>query len=59
VTSTREQFYRRLIAELEAQLKQRNERIAALEKQVAELLKVNAELFSYCSNHGHPPVFNS
>jgi len=44
VTSTREQFYRRRIAELESQLRQRNERIATLEKQVAELLKVNAEL---------------
>ena len=44
VTSTREQFYKRRIAELEAQLRQRDERIAALEKQVAEFLKVNAEL---------------
>jgi len=44
VTSTREQFYKRRIAELEAQLRQRDERIAALEKQAAEFLKVNAEL---------------
>ncbi len=44
MTSKREQFYKRRIAELEAQLKQRDERIAALEKQVAELSKVNAEL---------------
>jgi len=44
LTSTREQFYKRRIAELEAQLKQRDERIAVLENQVAELLKANAEL---------------
>jgi len=56
LTSEKEQFYIQRISELEAQLKQRDERIAALEKQVAELLKVNAELVSYCSNHGHPPM---
>ena len=44
MTSKREKFYKRRIAELEAQLKQRDERIATLEKQVAELSKVNAEL---------------
>ena len=44
MASKREQFYKRRIAELEAQLKQRDERIATLQKQVAELLKVNAEL---------------
>ncbi len=44
MTSKREKFYKRRIAELEAQLKQRDERIATLQKQVAELLKVNAEL---------------
>ena len=44
MTSKREQFYKRRIAELEAQLKQRDERIAALEKQVAELLKANEAL---------------
>jgi len=44
LTSKREQFYKRRIAELEAQLKQRDQRIAALEKQVAELLKANEAL---------------
>ncbi len=44
MTSKREQFYKRRLAELEAQLKQRGQRIAALEKQVAELLKANAGL---------------
>jgi len=44
LTSKTEQFYIQHIAELEKQLKQRDERIAALEKQVAELIKVNAEL---------------
>jgi len=44
LTSRKEQFSIRRIAELEKQLKQRDERIAALEKQVAELIKVNAEL---------------
>ncbi len=44
MTAKREQFYKRRIAELEAQLKQRDQRIAALEKQVAELLKANAGL---------------
>ena len=44
MTSKKEQFYIQRISELEAQLKQRDERIAALEKQVAELSKVNAEL---------------
>jgi uncharacterized coiled-coil protein SlyX len=44
LTSQKEQFYIRRIAELEEQLKQRDERIAALEKQVAELIKINTEL---------------
>ena len=44
MTSKREQFYKRRIAELEAQLKQRDQRIATLEKQVTELLKANAGL---------------
>jgi len=56
LTSKTEQFYIQHIAELEKQLKQRDDRIATLEKQVAELIKVNAELVSYCSNHGHPPM---
>ena len=44
MTSKTEQFYIQHIAELEKQLKQRDERIATLEKQVAELLKINTEL---------------
>jgi len=40
LTSKTEQFSIRRIAELEEQLKQRDERIAALEKQVADLIKV-------------------
>ncbi len=44
MTSKKEQFYIQHIAELEKQLKQRDDRIATLEKQVAELIKVNAEL---------------
>ena len=44
MTSQKEQFYIQHIAELEKQLKQRDDRIATLEKQVAELIKVNAEL---------------
>ncbi len=39
MTSRKELFSIRRIAELEKQLKQRDERIAALEKQVAELIK--------------------
>jgi len=44
LTSKTEQFYIRRIAELEKQLKQRDERIATLEKQVAKLLKINETL---------------
>ena len=44
MTSKKEQSYIQRISEIEAQLKQRDERIAALERQVAELLKINAEL---------------
>ena len=44
MTSKTEQFYIQHIAELEKQLKQRDDRIVTLEKQVAELIKVNAEL---------------
>jgi transposase len=44
LTSKTEQFYIQHIAALEKQLKQRDERIAALEKQVVELLKINTEL---------------
>jgi len=39
LTSKKEQFYIQRISELEAQLKQRDERIAELEKQVAELME--------------------
>jgi transposase len=44
LTSKKEQFYIQCIADLQAQLKQRDERIDALEKQVAELIKVNTQL---------------
>ena len=44
MTSQKEQSYIRHIAELQEQLKQRNERIAALEKQVAELSELVAKL---------------
>lgn len=44
MTSRKEQFYIRRIAELEAQLRERDQRIATLEKQVAELLKANEAL---------------
>lgn len=44
MTSQKEQSCIQRISKLEAQIKRRDERIAALEKQVAELLKVNAEL---------------
>lgn len=42
--SKREQLYKQRIAELEAQLKQRDERIASLERQVAELTEQAAKL---------------
>lgn len=44
MTSKQEQFYKRLIAELEVQLKLRDERISTLGKQVAELFKANEAL---------------
>jgi transposase len=44
LTSKKEQFYIQRIAELEKHLKQRDERIAILEKQVTELIKANAKL---------------
>ena len=44
MTSKKEQFYIQRISELEAQLKERDQRIATLEKQVAELLKANEAL---------------
>lgn len=39
MTSNKEQFYIQRISELEAQLRERDQRIATLEKQVAELLE--------------------
>lgn len=54
MTSAREQFYKRRIAELKAQLKQRDERIAALEKQVAELTDKIAKLSKNSSNSSKP-----
>jgi len=62
LTSKKEQFYIQRIAELEAQLKQRDERIAELEKQIAELMeqvgkltdKV-AKLSKNSSNSSKPP----
>jgi len=44
LTSKKEQFYIQRISELEAQLRERDQRIATLEKQVAELLKANEAL---------------
>jgi len=62
LTSEKEQFYIQRIAELEAQLKRRDERIAELEKQVAGLMeqvgkltdKV-AKLSKNSSNSSKPP----
>ena len=44
MTARTEQFYIQRIAELESQLKQRDKRIATLEKQVAELTATVAKL---------------
>ena len=44
MTSQKEQFYIQRITELEEQLKQRDERIAILEKQVAELSELVTKL---------------
>lgn len=44
MTTTPEQLYKRGIAELELQLRQRDQQIAALEKQVAELKEQNTQL---------------
>lgn len=52
---TREQAYQRRIAELEAQLRQRDERIAALERQVAQLAQKIAQLSKNSSNSSKPP----
>ena len=55
VEPTREQAYQRRIAELEAQLRQRDERIAALERQVAQLAQKIAQLSKNSSNSSKPP----
>ena len=52
---TREQWYQRRIAELEAQVRQRDERIAALERQVAQLVAQVATLSKNSSNSSKPP----
>lgn len=52
---TREQWYQRRIAELEAQVRQRDERIAALERQVAQLSAQIAKLSKNSSNSSKPP----
>lgn len=52
---TREQWYQRRIAELEAQVRQRDERIAALERQVAQLAAQVATLSKNSSNSSKPP----
>ncbi len=52
---TREQWYQRRIGELEAQVRQRDERIAALERQVAQLSAQIAKLSKNSSNSSTPP----
>jgi transposase len=55
VEPTREQWYQRRIAELEAQVRQRDERIASLERQVAQLAAQVATLSKNSSNSSKPP----
>jgi len=55
VEPTREQWYQRRIAELETQLRQRDEHIAALERQVAQLAEKVAKLSKNSSNSSKPP----
>jgi uncharacterized coiled-coil protein SlyX len=55
VEPTREQSYQRRIAELETQLRQRDEHIAALEQQVAQLAEKVAKLSRNSSNSSKPP----
>lgn len=52
---TREQSYQRRIAELEAQLRQRDERIAALEQHIAQMAAQIAKLSKNSSNSSKPP----
>ena len=52
---THKQFYQRRIAELEAQVRERDERIAALEAQVAKLAEQVAKLSKNSSNSSKPP----
>lgn len=52
---TKEQWYQGRIAELEAQVHRRNQRIAALERQVAQLTAQVAKLSKNSSNSSKPP----
>jgi len=55
VEPTRERWYRRRIAELERQLRERDERIAVLERQVTQLVEQVARLSKNSSNSSKPP----
>jgi len=55
VEPTREQWYLRRIAELEAQVAQRDQRIAVLEQQVTQLAAQVARLSKNSSNSSKPP----
>jgi len=55
VEPDRERWYQQRIAELEHQLRQRDERIAALERQVAQLAEQVAKLSKNSSNSSKPP----
>lgn len=52
---TREQWYQRRIAELEAQVRQRDERIADLQRPLAHLAEQVAKLSKNSSNSSKPP----
>ena len=52
---TRERWYRRRIAELERQLRERDERIAVLERQGTQLTEQVARLSKKSSNSSKPP----
>ena len=52
---TREQSYQRRIAELEAEVRQRDERIADLQRQLARLAEQVAKLSKNSSNSSKPP----
>jgi len=55
VEPTRERRYRRRIAELERQLRERDERIAVLERRVGQLTEQVARLSKNSSNSSKPP----